>query len=245
MRRWRKGVLKTMLPKKRKIATVVLLVAVLGVAAVVVQSKRQAKGPGEPKILDLGSGQRGRYVAWSPDGQTLAVVTKYESMIFGHKGSAVKLWDVEQGQVRQKVAESKEKWLAFQQVVFSADGKTIAGTVNVPGTVFYVVQLWDAETLALKQTVGGGSDLVCVALSADGKLVAAGDPGKKTITLWNAATGALERTFPTPKTQPWSLVFSPDSKTLVIGGQNDDHSGEVEQWDAQTWALKHLLKQDN
>jgi hypothetical protein len=31
--------------------------------------------------------------------------------------------------------------------------------------------------LTLKQTLGGDADLVCVAFSPDGKLLAAGDPG--------------------------------------------------------------------
>src|SRR4029077_20637489 len=93
------GVLKTMLLKKLKVATLALMAAAALVAtALVVQADRQAKGPGVPKILDLGSGQRGRYIAWSRDGKTLAVVTKYESLIFGRKGSALKLWDVEQAQ---------------------------------------------------------------------------------------------------------------------------------------------------
>jgi WD40 repeat protein len=87
--------------------------------------------------------------------------------------------------------------------------------------------------------------LAALALSPDGKLVAAGDPSKKTVKLWNAATGALERTLSTGKTQPWSLAFSPDGKTLVIGGQNDDHSGQVQLWDAQTWTLKHVSNQEH
>ena len=233
--------------KKLKIGVVVALVAVL---AVVVLWERKTQGPGTAKILDLGSGQRGRRVVWSPDGETLAVVTKYESMIFGHKGSSVKLWDVEQGQVRETVAESKEKWLAFQQVAFSADGKTIASTISesIAGPSMPMireqVKLWDTKTLDLKQMLGGIGSLGGLALSPDGILVAAGDLNKKTVTLWSAATGMPERTLQT-KTQPWSMVFSPDSKTLVIGGQNDDHSGQVQFWDAHMWTLKHVSNQDN
>jgi WD40 repeat protein len=233
--------------KKLKIAVVAVLVAVL---VVVVLWERQAKGPETAKVLDLGSGQRGRRVVWSPDGEILAVVTKYESMIFGHKGSSVRLWDVEKGQVRETVAESKEKWLAFQQVVFSPDGKTIGSTVSesIAGAsrpmIREQVKLWDTKSLDLKQTLGGIGSLGGLALSPDGKLVAAGDLSKKTVALWSAATGMPERTLQT-KTQPWSMVFSPDSKTLVIGGQNDDHSGQVQFWDAQTWTLKHVSNQDS
>src|SRR4029077_14853480 len=127
--------------------------------------------------------------------------------------------------------------LAFQQVVFSADGKTIAATV-AEEIGRDVVKIWDAKTLALKQTLGGNSQLVCVALSPDVKLVAAGDPSKKTVPLWNARTGALVRTLDTGEAQPWSVAFSPDSKTLVVG-QKGAHSGEVTLWDARTGKLKH------
>jgi RNA polymerase sigma factor (sigma-70 family) len=247
------GVLKAMLVKTLKIAAAVLLAAgiVLGAAAVVVQADRKAKGAGAPKVLKLDA--RGRRVAWSPDGKTLAVVTKVEKTFLGFQydrsGSAIKLWDVEKGQVRQTLAEDTGKGLAFQQVVFSADGKTIAATVSdvviLPNVLRIrdVVKLWDAKTLALKQTLGGDSQLVCVALSPDGKLVAAGDPSKRTVKLWNAGTGALERTLQTGEAQPWSVAFSPDGKTLVVGGQNSDHSGGVTLWNAETGKLNHTWKQ--
>src|SRR5207302_8523244 len=106
-----------------------------------------------------------------------------EPIFYGRRGSAIRLWDVEKGQVRQTLAESARGGLAFQQVVFSADGKMIAATVSEevrqPGAVVSgdVVKVWDAETLALRQTLGVDSQLVCVPLSPDGRFVAAGDPG--------------------------------------------------------------------
>src|SRR5439155_13534933 len=116
-------------------------------------------------------------------------------------------------------------------LVFSRNGKTIAATVSEGPPGVDVVKLWDAQTLALKQTLRGHSQLVCVALSPDGKLVAAGDPGKKSLRLWSADTGTLERTLETGEASPWSMAFSPDSKTLVVGGQKNDGSGEVSLWD--------------
>jgi WD40 repeat protein len=247
-------VVKAMLVKTFKSVTAVLLAAgvVLGVAVFVVQADREAKGEGAPRVLKLDD--RGRRVAWSPDGKTLAVVTKVEKTILGfqydRKGSAIKLWDVDKGQVRQTLAEDKEKGLAFQQVVFSADGKTIAATVSEVVTlpkelrIRQVVKTWDAKTLALKKTLGGADAFVtCFALSPDGKRVAAGDAGKKKVELWDVGTGALERTFRTGEAQPFSVAFSPDGKSLVVGGQNRDHSGEVSLWDAGSGELKHAWKQ--
>jgi WD40 repeat protein len=243
--------------KTLKIAAAVLLAAgvVLGAATVLVQADRKAKRAGAAKVLELGD--RGRRVAWSPDGKTLAVVTKVEKTLLGfqydRRGSAIRLWDVEKGQVRHTLAEDPEKGLAFQQVVFSADGKTVAATASdvvvLPTELRFRdrVKLWDARTGALKQTLGGDSHLVCVALSPDGKRVAGGDPGRKRVELWNAGTGALERSLRTGEAQPWSVAFSPDGKSLVVGCQKADHSGEVTLWDAatgklnQTWELEKYV----
>jgi WD40 repeat protein len=247
------GGMKAMRVKKLTIALAVLLL--VGIVVGVGLPRPQAAGeqgaaarqPALPRVLELAS--RGRRVVWSPDGKTLAVVTKNESL-FNRKGSAIKLWDVEKGQVRETVAESTGGGLAFQQVAFSADGKTIAATVSeeviLPNMrlIRSVVKVWDAKTLVLKQTLGNNdSQLVHVAFSPNGQLVAACDPSKKTVNLWNAGTGALERTLDTGKAQPWSAAFSPDNKTLVVGGQNGDHSGEVTLWNVKTGKLKHRLAQ--
>jgi WD40 repeat protein len=71
--------------------------------------------------------------------------------------------------------------------------------------------------------------------------VAACDPGNAAVDLWNAGTGALERTLRTGDVQPWSAAFSPDGATLAVGGQKGDHSGEVTLWDVKTGNSGHTL----
>jgi hypothetical protein len=127
------GVLKAMLLKSLRIATAALLVAatVIAAAAVLVHESRK-EAPGAARVFQLDD--RGRGLAWSPDGKTLAVVTKVEKFFLGYKyngkGSAIQLWDVAKGQVRKTLDRSTLGGLAFQQVVFSADSKTIAATVS-------------------------------------------------------------------------------------------------------------------
>jgi RNA polymerase sigma factor (sigma-70 family) len=244
------GSMKAMLVKKLKIAIAVLLVT--GSVAALSLSKPQAIGEeseetkqtSQPRVIKLGS--RGRRVVWSPDGKTLAVVTKNETL-FSRKGSAIKLWDVEKGLENATLAEDSGGGLAFQQVAFSADGKTIAATVSeeviLPNgrMIRDVVKVWDAKTLNVQQTFGDNSQMSHVAFSPDSKLLGACDPSKKSVKLWDPATGALERTLDTGEAQPWSAVFSPDGKTLVVGGQKADHSGIVTLWESKTGKLKHTL----
>jgi RNA polymerase sigma factor (sigma-70 family) len=261
------GMVKAMFVTRLKIATALLLVVGLLLGAGLLgrepgaaqspaeENTQVAQAPGQeaqkagpPRVLKLEG--KGRRVAWSPDGKTLVVVEILEPLFFGKKGSAIKLWDVAKGEVKQTLAEDTGGGLAFQQVVYSADGKTIAATVSElvrkvnSLEIRAVVKVWDTKTLAVKQVLRGDSQLFCVALSPDGKRVAAGDPSRRTVKLWNAATGEVERTLSTGEVQPWSVAFSADSKALVVGGQKADNSGQVQLWDAQTWTLKHALDQD-
>jgi RNA polymerase sigma factor (sigma-70 family) len=252
------GVLKAMLLKKLKFVTAVLLAMGLVVGAALLayqpiaaepadEAAGKKAGPaalsaGKPRVLNLAD--RGRRVVWSPDGKTLAVATIVEKFFLMFKlpgrGSAIELWDAETGRRRATLAQSKLPGLAFQQVVFSSDGKTIAAT-DSEDIGRDVVKLWDAKTLELKQTLGPEVQLVCVALSPDGKWVAAGNPARKVVYLWSAATGKVERSIKTEGAQPWSVVFSPDGKALVVGGQTGG-AGEVTVWEVGTGKLKHTLE---
>jgi RNA polymerase sigma factor (sigma-70 family) len=249
------GVLRAMLLKKLKIVTAVLLAAGVLVGAALLAYQPSAGQPalvaaekkaeptalhvGAPRVLKLSD--RGRRVVWSPDGKTLAVATIVEKFLLAFKlpgrGSALELWDVEKGQRSATLAESRLPGLAFQQVVFSADGKTIAAT-DSEDIGRDVIKLWDAKTRELKKTLGPDLQLVCVALSPDGQWVAGGNPARKVVNLWSAATGKLERTFKPEGVQPWSVAFSPDGKSLVVGGQ-DRGAGEVSVWEVGTGKRKH------
>jgi RNA polymerase sigma factor (sigma-70 family) len=206
------------------------------------EPKQAAVANMKPRVFDLDS--RGRRVVWSPDGKTLAVVTKNESLL-NRNGSAIKLWNVEKGQVRDTLVKDSGKGLAFQHVAFSPDGKIIAAAVSeevvLPNLrlIRSVVKSWDAKTLNLTQILGDNeSDAVHIAFSPDSKVMAFCDPRNTTVNLWNVATGKIEHVLDTKGTQPWHTAFSPDNKTLVVGGQKGDKSGVVTLWDVETGKLK-------
>jgi WD40 repeat protein len=200
----------------------VLLLGITGLACLVWLAFRlQADDPALIKVIEIGD--RGRRVAWSPDGKRLLVAMINEEFIISRGGSSIKLWDVESGQVRETVAEDFGKGLAFQHVAYSADGKSIAASVVMPpvttGTMTSIhtaAKVWDSRTLELKRTLG--TQCGCLAFSKDGKLLAIGDYGKNQVDLWNVETGALERTLDTKPIAPHSLAFSPDGTVLVVSG---------------------------
>ncbi len=254
------GVLKAMLVKKLKIVSTLLLAAGVIVGAALLahqpiaaqpadEAARKKTGPaalnvGKPRVLNLAD--RGRRVVWAPDGKTLAVITKVEKFILMFKvdsrGSAVELWDVEKGRRRATLAESKEPGLSFADVAFSPDGKLIAApateVVRKPDSIEIraVVKLWDARTLELQKTLGRDPQLACLALSPNGKWVAAGSPARKVVHLWSTSTGKQERALTTDGAQPWVVAFAPDGKSLAAAG-----SGAVSVWEVGTGKLKHAL----
>src|SRR5262245_11072430 len=86
-----------------------------------------------------------------------------------------------------------------------------------------VLRFWDVASgrqtreVKLQGTAGPGR---CVTLSPDGKTLAAHDPVKGIVFLWEVDTGKHLKELPTPKGDLGYLYFSPDGKTLAVG-RND------------------------
>ena len=157
--------------------------------------------------------------------------------------------------IRTEAAHAK--WI--RQVAASPDGKKIASVADD-----MVCRLWDAATgrrlqelrgHAEKTPNGFGSMLYAVAFSPDGKHVATGDKVGK-VTVWEVASGKPVAEVDAPILYTWdpvqrlhsiggvrSLAFSPDGKTLAVGGigkiGNIDHLEsnariELFDWEKQT-----------
>jgi WD40 repeat protein len=100
------------------------------------------------------------------------------------------------------------------------------GLNDLPGFEwYYLYRLCHAEFLTLRQPGAG----VSLAYSPDGKRLASGAGGGRTVKVWDAQTGQEIHSI---KDGGSYVAFSPDGKRLASGGGESDPTVKV--WDAQT-----------
>jgi hypothetical protein len=180
------------------------------------------------------------FLAYSPDGQTLAAGTGREQ---------VTLWSTATGETRGKLVGPAGEWVLAAG--WSADGSTV-----VTGAASGAVRFWDAKTgreLSFQFEPGGvdvfvaapdGSVLVrgdrqhvrlldgrtgnplgelpgeagglcCLAVSPDGQLVAGGTRGGD-VLLWEARSPRLRARVSHSGASVAGLSFAPDSQVLAV-----------------------------
>jgi WD40 repeat protein len=164
-------------------------------------------------------------VAFSPAGTTLATVGT----------SGVVIWDVATGARLTKLTTL----FGLAQgvgVAFSADGARVAFAQ------WRGAQVWDVAKESLVATVGvaggtgtagagalGSTDLLSVALSPDGEMLAVGGYGRL-VRLSDIGTGKLLHELDVGGSGAATLEFSPDGRTLAVSGRQANAS----LWDVAT-----------
>jgi WD40 repeat protein len=119
-------------------------------------------------------------VAFSPDGQTLAVASGLHDQLkpATRDDDTVRLWDVATGKARATLIGTGP----VLSVAFSPDGQTLAAASGDDNTV----RLWDVASEKTRTTLTGHTGAVLsVAFSPDGRSLATGS-SDHTARLWNA-----------------------------------------------------------
>ena len=167
-------------------------------------------------------------VACSPAGPLMAVGTGGDW--WAQKGSNVYLVDVQSGKEIRALPNAGDR------AVFSRDGKRLA-TANGGRFPTQSVVLWEVESGNKLRLLGGQRQVLGMAFSADGSLLAIGTRLGE-VTLWNLDdfTHATVR----EATGDWarSVAFSPDGRWLAVAMATQ----EVEMWDVGTRRLAGRLR---
>jgi WD40 repeat protein len=149
-------------------------------------------------------------VAFSPDGKLLASAGRDHRIV---------LWDLPQGRL---VRSWKAHVEVVYDVVFTPDSRALVSLGKEGG----VAKLWDLATGTVAHFSGCRPDLVSVALSPDGKMLAAGGYAHA-VSLWSTVDPAAPRTDLPVSFSVRALTFSPSGSQLVATGG----SGMFSVWD--------------
>jgi WD40 repeat protein len=145
-------------------------------------------------------------LAWSPDGQTLAVSGYHEVLL--HKGDG-------SGLVARLVGESPR----IESIAFSKDGTVIGAAGGAPGE-FGQVQIWDAKTHAMRKTFQpSGDSLYGLSFSPDGKTVGVGGADKVARRI-SVEDGKILTDFRAHADWVLATAFTLDGKQMVTGGRD-------------------------
>lgn len=186
-----------------------------------------------PRTLHQGSGVH--FIAFSDDGQTVTVV--------GGNTATLKVWDVP-SRTLLKTAPDHPQVQNVGSVQFSPETNMMVGSISgfLAGTG---TLLWDANAKdAMHRLNTRGEFVYATAFSPGGRtLLSGGITNARSsagitpvVKMWNAETGALEKTLHGAKGVPHRVLFSPDGKLAACAAQG------IYLWDARTAKLRAAWK---
>ncbi|GEM_PF-1515570 len=181
-------------------------------------------------ILDAQTGAPLRAVR-GPEGciASLAYSFSGKHIVGGSYDGTLRVWDADNGaEVHCLRAERSEVY----SVAFSRDGRRI-----VSGCRDKAVRVWDLDRVLNLSWFHGrksNGDIRGLAISADGRRVIRW--GKQVVQLWDVDSGTKLPGPPAQKPEVRKVVFSPDSRRIVI--LLTDHKLRV--WDTANRSLYHL-----
>ena len=152
---------------------------------------------GEPRVLE-GHTQNVNGIAFTPDGHAL-ISAGYDA--------TVRIWPLP-GPGSPAVITLPSP---LNAVVVAQDGEIIAAGAD--GKVFFL----SPQGLRTGEVEGAGTPVIALAISRDGKLVAAAGI-RGSVTIIERAERRVARTLVGPGLPVWSVAFLPDHRTMITGG---------------------------
>jgi RNA polymerase sigma factor (sigma-70 family) len=171
-------------------------------------------------------------LAYSPDGKKVAS---------GCGDGTVWVWEAATG---KEMLSLKAHHYFISAVAFSPDGKVLIsrGREDTPGPYggAGTIRVWDLATgRELRQFKGLEHGGGVIALSADGKTLAAGSYGT-TIFLWDLASGKELRQLKSDRFHAINVALTSDGKVLASGG----HCSTVRLWDVGTGTVLREIEHE-
>ena len=179
-------------------------------------------GPGEVVLRDVTTGARLTgletsvdvdFLAFSPDGRTLALVDEGRFTLWAVAGDTL---------ARRCTGGSKSANGDVTALVFSSDGRRIV-TGREDGRIDY----WDAGRCRLELSVAAHHDAVFALALGPGSRVLASAGLDKSVKLWDAVTHRQIGDARATRDFVTGLAFLPDGRQLVLAGDQ----GTVKVWD--------------
>ncbi|MDE0506063.1 MAG: dockerin type I domain-containing protein, partial [Candidatus Poribacteria bacterium] len=179
---------------------------------------------GEIRLWDANTGARLRAFAENQMDVSSVAFSPDDSLIAGGGDGTIRLWDVNTGSLVRTFTEHPGE---VGTVAFSPDGMLIAGGGDIQE---YTIRLWDAATAKLLHVLPWHTYLInSVVFNPDGDTLAVGS-GDRSVTLWDARAGELQRTLAGQDREVVSVAYSRDGLKFASATPK-----KLNLWNTSTW----------